>query len=59
MLCQQCVVELGLISTYSSRRHGRRRGRVAGVTELITARVSITSLIEAISAVIYGDNLVA
>ena len=56
---QQCVVEYGLISTYSSRRHGRRRGRTAGVTEIISARVSIALLVNAMTAVIYGDDLVA
>lgn len=48
-----------MISTYRSRRHGRRCGRAAGVAELMTARVSVVLLVEAMSAVIYGDKLVA
>jgi hypothetical protein len=48
---------LGLMTTYSSRRHGRRRGRDVGLT--VTEGVSIAVQAEAMSSMIYCDMLVA
>lgn len=51
------VIPLGLIETYSSRRHGRWRGRDAGVA--VTRGVSIVFRVETMSVMIYRDGMVA
>jgi hypothetical protein len=49
---------LGCMSTYSSRRHGRRRrGRDVGIA--VTGGVSIAVRAEAMSGMMYRDMLVA